>query len=65
MRYKPTVKTAIISDTVSVNVCMKVSEIYENHKVIDMKFTTTTDSMYMYYTVLIVYEVLEEEDEEK
>lgn len=59
MQHKRTVKTEIISDTDSVEVSMKVSQIYEEHNVLAIKFSTDTDSMYMYYTVLIVYEVEE------
>lgn len=65
MRYKKIIRSAIIQETNSVEVDKQVEDIYNRYKVIDMKFSTATDSMYMYYTVLIVYEVLEEEDEEK
>lgn len=55
------IKTNIITDCDMSAVTEALNEIYNKYKVLDVKFSTDTTEFNMYYTVLIVYEVNENE----
>lgn len=58
------IKTEIITDCDMTAVTEALNKIYNEHKVIDVKFSTDTSEFNMYYTVLIIYEVNDSQQQE-
>lgn len=56
------IKTNIITDCDMSAIAEALNEIYNKHKVLDLKFSTNTSEFHMYYTVLIIYEVNENDN---
>lgn len=55
------IKTNIITDCDMSAITETLDEIYNKHRVLEVKFCTDTSEFNMYYTVFIVYEVNENE----